>query len=101
MFVSLGKFGLIINGIRNCVGLVIFGLFVSQFDFQEHQKVVHLLVELGQIMHVEHVRVKVGVHVRNSLFCLFFLFIVVFCFFMSFMFWSLLTSLVRVCLLCF
>ena len=54
---------------------------------------VHLLVKLGQIMHVEHVRVKVGV--------LFFLFLFVLCFFMSFIFWSLLTSLVRVFLLCF
>ena len=44
---------------------------------------VHLLVKLGQIMHVEHVRVKVGVHVRNGPFCLFFLF---FLFFVCFVF---------------
>ena len=41
---------------------------------------VHLLVKLGQIMHVEHVRVKVGVHVRNGPFGLFFLFFVCFVF---------------------
>ena len=41
---------------------------------------VHLLVKLGQIMHVEHVRVKVGVHVRNGPFCLFFLIFVCFVF---------------------
>ena len=41
---------------------------------------VNLLVELGQIMHVEHVGVKVGIHVRNELFCLFFLFFVCFLF---------------------
>ena len=79
MFVFLGAFGLIINGIRNYVGLVIFGLFVPQFDFQECQMVVHLLVKLGQIMHVEHVRVKVGVHVRNGPFCLFFSVFCLFC----------------------
>ena len=71
---------LIINGIRNYVGLVIFGLFIPEFDFQECQKVVHVLVKLGQIMHVEHVRVKVGVHVRNGPFCLFVLFFVCFVF---------------------
>ena len=27
-FIFLGEFGLLIDGIRNCVGLVIFGLFV-------------------------------------------------------------------------
>ena len=32
---------------------------------------VHLLVKLGQIMHVEHVMVKVGIHVRKGLFGLF------------------------------
>ena len=41
---------------------------------------VHLLVKLGQIMHVEHVRVKVGFHVKNGPFCLLFLFFVVFVF---------------------
>ena len=46
MFVFLGEFGVLIDGIRNYVGLVIFGLFVPQFDFQECQKVVHLLVKL-------------------------------------------------------
>ena len=69
-----GEFGLIINGIRNYVGLVIFGVIIPQFDFQERQKMVHLLVKLDQIMHVEHVRVKVVIHVRNGLFGLFFLF---------------------------
>ena len=101
MFVFLGKFGLIINGIRNYVGLVIFGFLFPQFDFQEHQKVVHLLVKLGQIMHVSYVRVKDGVHVRNSPFCLFFLFFVCFMFLHEFHVWSLLISVVRVFLLCF
>ena len=71
---------MVFNGISICFGLVIFGLFVPHFDFQECQKMVNLLVELGQIMHVEHVRVKVGIHVRNDLFGLFFLFFVCFLF---------------------
>ena len=40
---------------------------------------INLLVELGQIMHVEHVRVKVGIHVRNCRFRLFFSVFCCFC----------------------
>ena len=41
---------------------------------------VKLLVELVQVMHVEHVRVKVGITLRNNLLGLFFLFFVIFVF---------------------
>ena len=91
-----GAFVISINCIRNCVGLVNFGLFVLPFDFRECQKMVKLLVKLGQAMHIKHIRVKVGFMLEMVFLVCCFCFLFFLCFFMSFMFWSLLNNLVRV-----
>ena len=52
-----------VNCIRNGVFHGLFGLLVFVFDFPEGEKVIKLLSEQFQIFHVQHIRVKVRVHV--------------------------------------